>query len=78
MKEYQKLIQEELNGQANFYQTFLEPFMVIVKSPDRAIDLQLQSDFRNSRERLSAPFRRDLDDLRRFFRWGGLPGDPFQ
>ncbi len=28
-KEYQKLIQEELNGQANFYQTFLAPFMVM-------------------------------------------------
>lgn len=77
-KEYQKLIQEELGGRANFYQTFLAPFMIIVKSPDRAIDLQLQSDFRNRREKLSAPFRRDLDDLRRFFRLGGLRSDPFQ
>jgi arsenite methyltransferase len=77
-KEYQKLIQEELNGQAHLYQTFLAPFMVVVKSPDRVINLQLQSDFRDRREKLSAPFRRDLDDLRRFFRLGGLPGDPFQ
>lgn len=47
--------------------------MIIVKSADRVIDLQLQSDFRDRREKLSASFRRDLDDLRRFFRLGAYP-----
>ena len=77
-KEYQKLIQEELKGQVNLYQTFFAPFMIIVKSPDQVIDSQLQLDFMARREKLSAPFRRDLDDLRRLFRWSGLAGDPFQ
>jgi hypothetical protein len=51
--------------------------MIVVKYGDR-VDLQLQFDFQDRREKLSASFRRDLSDLRRFFRLGGLPGDPFQ
>lgn len=76
VEEYRQLTQEEL-PQATLYQTFLAPFMVIIKSPDRPVDFQLRSHLRSRRERLSPQFQRDLDDLRRFFRLGGLADDFF-
>lgn len=77
VEEYQQLAQEELVREAGLYQTFLAPFMVIIKSADRPIDLQLRSHLRSRRERLSPQFQRDLDDLRRFFRLGGLADNLF-
>lgn len=76
VEEYRQLVQEEL-AQATLYQTFLAPFMVIIKSPDRPVDAQLRSHLRSRLERLSPQFRRDLDDLRRFFRLGGLADNLF-
>lgn len=75
--EYKKLAHEELENQPNVYQTFLAPFMVIIKSADRPVDYQLRSYLSNRREKLMPSFQRDLDDLRRFFRLGGLADDLF-
>lgn len=78
IEEYQQLVRLELGPGVAFYKTFLAPFMVIMKSTDRQIDPVLQAQLCNGREKLSLRFRRDLDELRRFFRLGGLPHDPFQ
>jgi arsenite methyltransferase len=75
--EYRRLAGEELEPRPDIYQTFLAPFMVIIKSPDRPVDSRIRSNVRGRLDKISPSFRRDLDDLRRFFRLGGLRGDPF-
>jgi ubiquinone/menaquinone biosynthesis C-methylase UbiE len=76
--EYQEIVDTEIQGSATVYATFMAPFMVIIKSPTtRITDPNLKQKLKESREVLSQRFQRDLDDLRLFFRLGGLSDDFF-
>lgn len=72
--EYRRLAEGILPAQVRVYMTFLAPFMVIVKTPDRAPPPSLLAGLCQA---LSPKFRRDLDDLRLFFRLGGLSDLPY-
>jgi hypothetical protein len=62
---------------ARLYATFLVPFLTVTKTPDRPLAATTAARLRAMREALPDAARRDLDDLRRFFRLGGLRNDPF-
>jgi len=62
---------------ARLYSTFLAPFLVVIKTPDRDLSAPLRQQLRQMRNALRPAYRRDLDDLRRFFAFGGLGNDPF-
>ena len=62
---------------ARLYSTFLVPFLIVVKTADRPLATDTRARFHAMRENLAAQYRRDLDDLRRFFALGGLGNDPF-
>lgn len=66
-----------LAGRTQVYSTFLMPFMVAVKSPPRAgnVPARLQNGLAALRDALPPQHRTDLQDLRTFFRLGGL-GSP--
>lgn len=71
--EYISILETEIPGAAAIHTTFLAPFMVIIKSQtNRVTDPALRKKLKTLRETLSADFQRDLDDLRLFFRLGGL------
>jgi ubiquinone/menaquinone biosynthesis C-methylase UbiE len=58
--------------------TFIVPLLMIVKTRgDRTPPPDLRARLREMRARLSPPYRRELDDLRTFFRLSGLRLDPF-
>jgi len=74
--EYREIVEAEIPGAATVHATFMAPFMVIIKSPtDRVTDPALRQKLKTLREVLSPGFQRDLDDLRLFFRLGGLSDD---
>lgn len=63
---------------ATVYSTFKMPFLVLIKSDDKPLPDALQQRLREMRQKLPSRYRRDLDDLRFFFRLGGLRNDPFR
>lgn len=62
---------------ARLYTTFLAPFLTVTKTADGVLSPSTRARLAAMRAALPATSRRDLDDLRRFFRLGGLGNDPF-
>jgi hypothetical protein len=50
---------------------------MVVKSESHDLDDTVAARLQQMRRQLPARYRRDLDDLRMFFRLGGLGADPF-
>ena len=75
-EELKTLASEELPTNLEVISTFLVPLLGVVKSPDCKLTEAQIACLRALRTGLPKRFRRDLDDLRRFFRLGGL-ADPF-
>jgi arsenite methyltransferase len=67
-----------LPASAGVYATFLVPFLTVIKTPGRPLTAELLRQLRSMRRSLPKKYRRDLDELRRFFRLGGLSPDPFR
>lgn len=76
-EDFQRALDERLPGRAALVATFKVPFLVLIKSADAVIDAATLARLRGLRKALPARYRRDLDDLRLFFRLGGLVSDPF-
>lgn len=76
-EEFADLTQRLLPPQASLVSTFKVPFLVIIKTADQPISDALRSRLKAMRQNLLPRYRRDLDDLRTFFRLGGLRNDPF-
>jgi arsenite methyltransferase len=74
LEDFKRLAEKHLNGQTKVYSTLLMPFMVAVKrrrdgiTPDPVVISQL----REAHDNLPSHQRKDLSDLRVFFRMGGL------
>lgn len=58
--------------------TFLAPLLVAIQTEPRALPPDLKARLVAMRKRLPRRYRVDLDELRQFFRLGGLPGDAFR
>jgi arsenite methyltransferase len=59
------------------YGTFLVPMLVILRTSPRSLPKEVTARLATLRKALPRRYRRDLEDLRLFFRYGGLAGDPF-
>jgi hypothetical protein len=67
-----------LPAHVRVFSTFQVPFLTIIKSEDRALPPTIIDRLGRMRRALPANYRRDLFDLRMFFRLGGLRNDPFR
>jgi len=76
-EEFADLTRRLLPGDASLVATFKVPFLVIVKTTDKPLPAALRERLKAMRKALKPRYRRDLDDLRTFFRLGGLKHDPF-
>lgn len=68
----------QLPADVKLHSTFGVPFLVILKTPDRMLPPDLRARLRQMKDALPRRYRRDLDDMRIFFRLGGLAQDPFR
>jgi arsenite methyltransferase len=66
-----------LGDDLQFATTFLVTLLGMAHTPKRPLPPALRARFGQMRAELPARIRKDLDDLRTFFRVGGLKGDPF-
>ena len=75
--EFKGLTEQELPSHVRALSTFLVPMLTVIKSADRPLAADFVARLRQMRRDLPVRYRRDLDDLRLFFRLGGLANDPF-
>lgn len=75
--EIRAIAEGELPGKVTVHQTFKVPFLVVIKSEDRMLPPELRERFQEMRRALPFRYRCILDELRFFFRLGGLDNDPF-
>jgi ubiquinone/menaquinone biosynthesis C-methylase UbiE len=76
--DFRALAREELPREANVYATFLIPILTVIRTPAAGLDETLRARLKALRRGLRGRYRADLDDMRLFFRLGGLPTDPFR
>lgn len=75
--EFQRALEEHLPSGTALVATFKVPFLILIKSRDGVLDREVRSRLHGMRNAMLVRYRRDLDDLRVFFKWGGLTADPF-
>lgn len=75
--DFESATHAQLNGVATLVSTFQVPFLVMVKTADRPLPAPTRQRLLHMRAALAPRYRRDLDDLRTFFKLGGLRNDPF-
>lgn len=75
--ELMNLARRYLPAHAQVYRTFAAPILVAIKTADHPISRTLHEQLKQLRKALPRRYRRELDDIRLFFRLGGLGNDPF-
>lgn len=76
--ELRALAARKLPRNVRVHCTFLAPLLVAIQTEPRALPDELRDRLVSMRKRLPRRYRIDLDELRQFFRLGGLPGDVFR
>lgn len=77
LSDFERATRHNLPRGIGVCSTFRVPFLVLIKSDDRPLPSALLEKIAHLRRQLPRRYRRDLDDMRIFFRLGGLKGDPF-
>lgn len=77
-EEFEVLAMRYLPQHAKLISTFKVPFLIIIKTEDKAISPGLHHQMNTMHDKLKLRYRRDIDNLRFFFRLGGLKNDPFK
>jgi hypothetical protein len=76
--EFRTLAAEELPAGTEVFTTFKLPILTLVTTPAAPLaDTALRERLQAMRHALPRRYRRQLDDIRLFFRLGGLTHDPF-
>jgi len=76
--ELKSVCSAELPPSAKAYATFLSPMLTIVQTQAKPLSQGVRERLRALRAALPRRYRADLEDLRLFFRLGGLTNDPFR
>lgn len=69
--------QEILPCHIEVFSTFKVPILTVCKSQDKQLSEEFLRKLDNLRSQLPRQYKKDLDNLRLFFRLGGLKNDPF-
>jgi SAM-dependent methyltransferase len=77
LTDFEQLARETLPAGVEVRSTFKVPLLMAVKTPDRPLAAEKIQTLRRMRTEIQPRFRRDLDDMRIFFKLGGLRNDPF-
>ncbi len=77
LEDFQAVVAKHLPSPVSVESTFKVPFLIVVKTADRALPAAIQQRIRQLKQDLKPRYRRDLNDMRVFFALGGLKNDPF-
>jgi len=77
LADFESLTQELLPSFVTVYSTFKVPLLVVLKTADRQLPDSKVAQLNEMRRQIQPRFRHDLDDMRTFFKLGGLKNDIF-
>lgn len=77
-EEFETLSEQYLSKDASVISTFKMPILVTIKTKDHSLPSSLHDQVKQLRNNLPSRYRRDLDDIRTLFKFGGLDNDPFR
>ena len=78
LSDFKRLATELLDESVGVYSTFKVPLLVLLKTSDKELSAAKVEALNELRRQLKPRFRRDLDDMRVFFKLGGLKHDIFR
>ena len=78
LEDFQSAAISYLPRAASVFSTFQVPFLVLIKTPAKALSAGLSARLKEMRSELPRAFRSDLDELRLFCKLGGVDSDPFR
>lgn len=78
LSDFEELSAELLPESVSLYSTFKVPLLILLKTPDKELSVAKVTAINTMRKELHPRFRHDLDDMRVFFKLGGLKNDVFQ
>lgn len=78
LSDFKQLAKDVLDGSVSVFSTFKVPLLILLKTQDKALPAEKIEALNRMRANLSARFRYDLDDMRTFFKLGGLRNDIFR
>ncbi|MDZ7592177.1 MAG: class I SAM-dependent methyltransferase [Rubrivivax sp.] len=76
--DFEAVAREQLPGRGDVVSTFMVPMLTVIKTADRPLQAAQLDRVRALLREMPARYRSDLNDMRVFFRLGGLKNDPFQ
>lgn len=77
LSDFKRLAAELLPKTVKVYSTFKVPLLILLKTPDKDLSAEMVETLNKMRQKLHPRFRQDLDDMRVFFKFGGLKNDIF-
>jgi arsenite methyltransferase len=77
LSDFQDLAKKVFIDNLRVLSTFGMPVLVLLKTPDVALDQSVVAKLKAMRKQLPTKYRRELDDIRLFFWLSGLKNDPF-
>lgn len=78
VEDFRQVATEFLPSVASLYTTFLVPMLTVIKTEDKPITAETVAKLKALRAALPSKYRADLDQIRSFFKMGGMPNDPFR
>lgn len=76
--DFEDAARRYLPASVRTYSTFMVPMLVIIRTPPRSIPQSVAAELAGLKRGLPRQYHGDFQDLRLFFRHGGLAGDPFR
>lgn len=77
LSDFERLVPECLPESVKIYNTFKVPLLILLKTEDKSLPRAKVDALNAMRKTLNPRFRHDLDDMRIFFKLGGLKNDIF-
>lgn len=78
LSDFKQLAKNVLDGAVNVFSTFKVPLLILLKTQDKPLPADKVETLNRMRNNLNPRFRYDLDDMRTFFKLGGLKNDVFR
>ncbi len=78
LADLKRVAEEELHGHGRVVSTFMVPMLAVIKTEDQPLKPAQLERLRTLLHAMPSRYRSDLNDMRIFFRLGGLKNDPFQ
>lgn len=77
LEDFRRMTTEVLHGRGKLYSTFMVPMLTLIKTADHPLPPGDRERVKALAAAMPPRYRSDLNDLRIFFRLGGLGNDPF-